>query len=154
MKRAWVCLVAVALGNGCDQVRKEAPHTTAPAVAQSRQVEPAPAPAPPAVAERAPAKVQAPVWIGDAYTLCRSSSIGLVGQTVQVTGDVHRFKITAVGATSVELDGDADGVWRVSCHFSRPARRGRGTESGRPRRDPARQTALAARWRAARRRSD
>jgi hypothetical protein len=38
---------------------------------------------------------------------------------MQVTGDAHWFKSTA-GGTFVELDGDADGVWRVSCHFPRP----------------------------------
>jgi hypothetical protein len=119
MKRVWLCLVAVALGIGCDQRPKETQHTTAPAATHSRQVQSPSPTTQPLVAERAPAKAPAPVWIGDAYTLCRSSSTGLVGQTVQVTGNVHWFK-TAAGGTFVELDGDADGVWKVSCHFTYP----------------------------------
>jgi hypothetical protein len=105
MKRAWVCLVAVALVIGCDEDRKETQRTTAPTQ--------------PLVVQRAPAPAPAPVWGGHAYTLCRSGGTGLVGQTVQVTGDVHWFKTTNAG-TLVELDGDADGVWTVSCHFPRP----------------------------------
>jgi hypothetical protein len=120
MKRAWVCLVAVALVIGCDEGRKETQHTTAAAVDHSGWGLDLPPPAQPVVAKRAPAKAPAPVWFGDAYTLCRSSSTGLAGKTVQITGDVHWFKITAAGDTLVELDGDADGVWRVSCHFSYP----------------------------------
>jgi hypothetical protein len=107
-------MMAVALVIDCDQVRKE----TRSAAARSRPVEPGPAQ--PVVARRAPAKAPAPVWIGDAYTACRSSSAGLVGKTVQVTGRVHRFKTTAAGDTFVELDGDADSVWTISCHFPYP----------------------------------
>jgi hypothetical protein len=119
MKRAGVCLVAVALVIGCEQGRKETQPSTAPAVVQSRPVEPALAQ--PVVTERSPARAAAPgvvnpVWIGDAYTLCQSDSTGLAGKTVQITGNVHWFKTTADG-TLVDLDGDADGVWRVSCHF-------------------------------------